>query len=124
MDVDSLIDVQWFGLRRAGGKNRVWGFFTPKGVFNEQNPLAVRYRNQYHYVDPRPDPRVCVFWGNVGKELRIQEVDYTYEFQGELATKRNNFKEYDYHRILPNWRQFREEMELYVLMRKLKGEQI
>lgn len=119
MDVDPLIDVHWFGLRKGGsGRCRVWGFFTPKGIITDRFPLVVRDG----YLGGAPNIRVCVFWGDVGKTFHIREVEYDYAFRNEISTKKKNFKEYDYRRILPGWLQFKEEMESYVLLRKLKGE--
>lgn len=121
MEINDLIDIHFLGLKRdSGSRGHVWGYFTPKGLLPEgKDPIV---RSTYYYRDNTPPTRVCVFWGKVGKSFHIKEVDYDGGFVSELTSKKNNFRAYDPGRILPTWKEFREEMELYVLMRKLKGE--
>ncbi len=121
MEINDLIDIHFFGLKRdSGSRGHVWGYFTPKGICPEGTAPVLRYSG-YYRNDP-PPTRICIFWGKVGKSFHIKEVDYDNTFVSELTSKKNNFRTYDPARILPNWKEFREEMELYVLMRRLKGE--
>lgn len=121
MEINDLINIHWFGLKRdSHSRGHVWGYFTPKGLIPEgQTPVV---RSTYLYRDNTPPTRVCVFWGKIGKSFHIKEADYDGGFVSEITSKKNNFRAYDPARILPTWKEFREEMELYILMRKLKGE--
>jgi hypothetical protein len=112
-----LIDIRWIGYKRdRSGKGHVWGYFFDKSNPHASwYPLALWHPQEYKYT--------CnIFWGRIGKVLNIKTVIYTYDFYLTAKGKRNNYREIELDKILSRWSGFTDEIEMFLLHRRLVGD--
>jgi hypothetical protein len=109
MNINDLVIFKWIGYKKNTQKGSFCGFF-------------IEGNNQEHSEPWHCEPLVCTyFWGRVNKTIDFSEEDISEEFINFIESKRMNYRDIEYDKMLSIYPKLEQEIEMFLAMKRLKG---
>lgn len=111
--ITDIIDVVWCGYRKNSKSGKIHGYFVETG--KPQGCILRYYGSEPIYN------KGYEFWGDIGNQIYIEDIDITLEFITEISTIKKNYRDIEFEKILSQYKSVATEFEKFITFLKLKN---